>query len=32
MLREMKERFLVWLTGRALPPIVSAADYDALAA
>jgi hypothetical protein len=28
----VKESFLVWLTGRALSPTVSVADYDALAA
>jgi transposase len=32
MVREVKESFLVWLTGRALPPVVGVADYDALAA
>jgi hypothetical protein len=32
MVREVKESFLIWLTGLALPPMVSVADYDALAA
>jgi transposase len=32
MVREVKDSFLVWLTGRALPPVVGIADYDALAA
>jgi transposase len=32
MVREVKESFMVWLTGRALPPVMSIADYDALAA
>ena len=31
MVREVKESFLVWLAGQALPPVVSIADYDALA-
>jgi transposase len=31
MVREVKESFLVWLTRRALPPVVGIADYDALA-
>ncbi len=32
MVRELKESFLAWLSGRALPPVVFLADYDALAA
>jgi transposase len=32
MVREVKESFVVWLGGQALPPVVSVADYDALAA
>jgi hypothetical protein len=32
MVRELKESFLVWLTGMALPPMMSIADYDAMAA
>lgn len=31
MVRELKESFLAWLSGRLLPPLPSLADYDAFA-